>query len=224
MSRTLKLPREALPSIRKLVELGADRLDEIDRRLSGIILLRADDLETLLRGWANDSEPIINEDDAQVVAEALVSFGFLSRDDSAEASFASLTEALRSHGWDQISAWEGLQAPIVRLLASPALRGLAKTIDLQYQHANMLTDAHIVTDVRPVFNIDASKATAAIICQTIRVAYISDGRTRHIAFALTVEDIRKLRDQCDRALRKSEVMAAYLASPMPLKACIAGDS
>lgn len=139
--------------------------------------------------------------------------------------FQEVVESLRVIAkWSDadLASWELLGPAFERLISNETLRGLGKAVRLQYEHTNILTETYLVTDVRPVFDASGTAPQAAIICHTLRVAFTSDGRTKHLAFALDNEDLRNLIQGCERALRKADALRAFLKAPTELPSKVAG--
>jgi hypothetical protein len=226
MPGRLKIPREHQPAFVKLRELGPTVLDELNARIRGVFLHRLD-LERVLRETRAKDAALLDEADVSLLAEVLVNLAMLAGTGRAEALLADLAASLHilPH-WSatDVAAWETIRPSLARLLTNETLLGLGKAIRLQYEHTNILTETRLITDVRPVFDADATKPVAAMICHTLRIAYTADGASKQLAFALDTQDLRSLAKVCERALRKADVLSAYLKEPTALPSRIAGSS
>lgn len=213
----LTIPRDALPGFIALRSVGPDKLADLATKVPPV-LLRPKDFEELVANYAGGAEA--------VVAGTLRSLAMLALNQSAAEVLDEVTRTLTDQArWtvEELHVWKGLQPALARLLESPGLVALAKVIQLQYDHTNILTDTHVITDVRPVFDRDATKPIAAVICHTIRISYHDKGEHRHLALALDTADLERLVRDAKRALQKAEVMNRYLQSPTALPTRIAGN-
>ncbi len=225
MPGRLTIPVEHQAPLKLLRERGAQLLDGLNSAIGGV-LLRRSDLELALRQAKSGESALLVEVDVPLLAELLVNLALLAGMASPRTLLADLAWSLRTgEKWSEaeVASWDALQPSLERLLANEALIALGKTIRLQYEHANILTETRVITDIRPVFSFDATKPIAAVICHTLRIAYTSEADTRHVAFALDTDDLRELVKVCERALTKADALSAYLKQPTALPSRIAGS-
>jgi len=75
---------------------------------------------------------------------------------------------------------------------------------LVYSHQNIFLDAKLITDIRPVFNNEASKVDELVVTHMLTIDY-TDG-TQHntvLTVAMDQDDIAILQGQCERAIKKT---------------------
>jgi hypothetical protein len=78
----------------------------------------------------------------------------------------------------------------------------SKAEQLRLSYQNLLTDARIITDLRPVFDSSAKKIAEFIISHNLLINYFDGTETRRIVFALDTNDVVNLRRICERAQEK----------------------
>jgi hypothetical protein len=80
-----------------------------------------------------------------------------------------------------------------------------KAEKLSYLYENILQDAEIITDVRPIFNTDGTKILEMVITHSLVLSTYSPGiGSRRVHFAMDAVDVLKLRRLCDRATVKAD--------------------
>src|SRR5579884_1810074 len=105
-----------------------------------------------------------------------------------------------------------MEARLLRLLQAPALKVVAKAIGLRSDFANTFFDAKILTDIRPVFDVDPShEPLGAIITHTLKVEY-NRGAGKHEEFyvGLAPDDLKALLETLERARIKGNTLRALL--------------
>ncbi|MGA2060182.1 MAG: hypothetical protein ABSG67_06845 [Thermoguttaceae bacterium] len=89
----------------------------------------------------------------------------------------------------------------------------SKAEQLRLSHQNVLTDARIITDLRPVFNPSAKKIAEFIISHNLLVNYYDGTETRRMVFALDANDVANLRRICERAQEKEHTLKSLKSDP-----------
>jgi hypothetical protein len=101
---------------------------------------------------------------------------------------------------------------IAALLADEALVVASKTIYLKRDYEHTYCRARIVTDIRPVFGEDRTKApTTAIISHLLQLTYHEGQSTKQIHVAMEGDDLSALKLQIERAIEKSQSLKKLLA-------------
>jgi hypothetical protein len=98
-------------------------------------------------------------------------------------------------------------AGITALLQNATVRRYAKAMGLRNEYERIVTDTRILSDIRPVFDDDQEDPSikAAIVNHTLRFTYnAGDGERHETHFALDVDDLKKLKAQIDKALKKDK--------------------
>jgi len=101
-----------------------------------------------------------------------------------------------------------------RLLKAPAVVNFGKADDVITDHARVFSRARILTDIRPVFESDASETpSAAVIVEMLHIDFWNrEGAGGSFYVALDHADLIKLKAVIDRGLRKTETLKNVLRS------------
>ncbi len=204
MTGQLRLTKTQLSDFRAIVELTETQLKELHKRLDNLTPVPMSQKE--IRGVIAEVLPDAPRQVESVTRQALALAGLQYRydiphDELAEVLHASLSGELEP---PQMEAW-GRIAPLFRdILASRAIRTTVKSVELLYDYANLVQSSNVITDLRPVFDDDADHAIGAIVSFTLRLSYQNGNNTHSLSLAMDAEDVRRLQEQCKRALRKAE--------------------
>lgn len=147
----------------------------------------------------------------------------LPPDEAIEAVRLALESS--SSPWEPalLERWCQVEAAFKQLLTAPAVRLVSTTLDLMYEHENLLQSARVVTDIRPVFSEDAAQIEGSVVSHTLRLRYDSTEGDHSISVAMDEADIRELKRQCERALLKAQTAQA-LMEKSEVPTVISGDS
>ena len=125
-----------------------------------------------------------------------------------------------------LDAWRlGDKTLVAALTPDGPLAILYKTRQLTIAHQSVLESAQILTDIRPVFNSDASKILRAVITHMLVVTYrdSDESRTRTAYYALDTGEVQKLKVACERVSKKAATIKDDVSS-LPWSTEIAGES
>ncbi len=91
------------------------------------------------------------------------------------------------------------------------LRTIAKGFDLQGEYQHSYVEAHIATDMRPVFqdDLDAPLA-AALITHMLQLTYVEGNQEKEFFIALTPSNVDQLKSVLGRAEQKSKSLESVL--------------
>jgi hypothetical protein len=145
-----------------------------------------------------------------------------------EEAIEAVRHALESASppWEtaQLDRWRQVEPAFKQLLTAPAVRLVSITLELMYEHENLLQSARVVTDIRPVFSEDASHIEGSVVSHTLRLRYDSTEGDHSISVAMDEADIRELKRQCERALLKAQTARALMTEKSEVPTVISGDS
>lgn len=96
------------------------------------------------------------------------------------------------------------------VIASSLVSLSAKAVDVQFDFEKIFGGGRILTDLRPVFNIDRERVASMILTFSLRVDYAESGGRSSIALALDLQDIEQLRIACEEALTKAKALEKAL--------------
>jgi len=104
------------------------------------------------------------------------------------------------------------EARITTLLSiNGALDVASKVGELLLEYEHLFLSSRIITDIRPVFDSDLNKIPAgALIVHTLKLEYKQGNEEKDFYIALDTNDVKKLREQLDRAEQKAESIKLML--------------
>ncbi len=209
MATRLSLRRDQLDDLKAIRDLGSDALGSLVQHLRGLPepLLKPDDLRDAVKHVFPDQEGVWN-----VLVRQLLSLYHLRR--QARLNAGEVLEGLRygltrveeEQRWsdDEVAAWDKAKPQLEQLLALDKVWVVAKAADLAYEYANLLQDARIITDIRPVFDQDGTAIEAAVVSFTLRLYYDNREGDHSLSVALDENDIRNVINECNRARAKAK--------------------
>jgi hypothetical protein len=96
------------------------------------------------------------------------------------------------------------------LVTDGTLEVMAKVRELLYECQSILLDSIVMTDVRHVYNSEASDIKGALVLHTLGIEYWEGMEPRQIHITLSDTDLEKVILQLQRAQRKTKVSIALL--------------
>jgi len=111
----------------------------------------------------------------------------------------------------QVPEGVALRSRLTGLLQAEPLMLSAKASTLQREHTNVLFDARLVTDIRPVFTDGPEAVPGAMIVHMLKFSYIHDNQSKEFFVALDDEDLMKLQKVISRAEAKSKTLRGIIA-------------
>lgn len=204
----------------ELAQLGNAKLELVRHKLSSCRqkFLKLEQLSGFLADF-------LDESDALRIASTAISLRRIA--DRVEVSvdevFDALTNGLLERGWgkDEIARWNEVSETLRKIVTDPHIELVIKTSDLYYKHQYHLHEMRVVTDIRPVLDENRTSIEAAIIKNTFVIEY-SDGNEedKHLQINLSYEDMKRIRNEFDRALSKTELIQGATEKNMNVPAII----
>lgn len=106
-----------------------------------------------------------------------------------------------------VELWKKAEADILTALSPDnALAILEKSIGLGYSHQNVLVNVRLITDIRPVFNDDATKIVKMVTTNLLMLDYFDGTASKRLHITVDASDVERLKQLCDRAQRKASVV------------------
>ena len=102
-----------------------------------------------------------------------------------------------------------------KIVDSDSICVAAKAIDLSFDFDRILTNARLVTDIRPVLNRDQSQPVGAVLQHGLHLSYFENDRPFEMTIALDDDDLRTLISVCGDALKKSETARIFAEKSVP---------
>lgn len=217
MTRVRLPDQQAKDDLVMLLALKPDQLNAIIASLEASeILLTPDELERKL------AETVDDEGLRSAIAKQSVMLNGIRR----RLGFDG--DEVRKYFDDYVSSEVNSVAPEVfenlqLLLFHPKIDIAAKATDLAFDFANILHTANVITDIRPVFNSEATDINGCVISFTLRIQYAGTSGRQNISIAMDERDVSKLAQACTRALTKAETITGkFDADLMGFRTIITG--
>lgn len=225
MAAPIRLQRTQLADLKLIAGLSADELQAVVDHLRSVERppLHAKQLRQQIAGILPSKPTAV----AAIMRQLLGLHGLIGETRlSVDAVFGGLSTAVQTAKpkWsdNDVQAWRARAPLLQQLLSLDAVRIVAKALDLSYEYANLLRIGRIITDVRPVFTLDAKAIDAAVISHKLFIRYDNIEGLKTFTMTLDEEDLKTLRSECDRALQKAETLATQLTTGTPVRTIIPG--
>jgi hypothetical protein len=189
--------QEAL--IEAICALGTDKLAQLTEALEQApITITPQKIEALIAG-------VTGESDARLVMKFLSGMSNWGRQQRLPTSavIGLLSSSLAAHREDLIPAWTAIKDGVERVLGLKSVLASTKVEDLTYDFDRVWLGGRIITDVRPVYNQERDSIIGGVIVYTLNIDYTTrEGVVKSISLSVDHNDIAKLKDACEEALRK----------------------
>lgn len=221
-SLAIKLTKAQVADLTAICRLGASKLNAVADALRGISTIRRSELRRII-------VEVAGEELAVRVRRVLtgLSFAIRTRDLPPGDLLQAIELALSSEGLkeEDLLLWHECRPILETLVSLPAVVLTTKARDLAEDFERALTNARLLTDIRPVYN-DFDDVVGAEVIQTLRIEYYSraNSNTGTISFALDLEDIKKLQNACARAITKAELATRLLRTQLGEEVIVLGET
>jgi hypothetical protein len=128
--------------------------------------------------------------------------------------------------WDDSkrAKWQEFRPILERMLSSESVVLAAKATDLSFDVERFCVGARIITDMRPVFDLQRNRILGSTLRQTLRLEFVSlDGTVTSISVGLDADDISRLKKECDEAVHKADVTRDMLTKSGLTEIIIPGE-
>lgn len=229
MAGKIRIPKDALPDLVAIREIGRQSLERVHDSLNSIhpLPLRREALQENVANCLDGDFSL-----AERLVRQLLAFYQLVKQrelDSEKDLLDGLREGLNniSPNWsdEELLRWKAIEPSLGLLVTSNAVRTVSKATLLEYDFANLFKSGRIVTDIRPVFNDldgDDMAIDGAVVSHTFRLSYDNSDGDHDLSLAMDKKDILALMQQCERALQKAQ-RAKALVSRNDFPAVICGE-
>jgi hypothetical protein len=223
MGMQLRPTPHQIADLRQIVELGAERLDDVQARLS------AHAPPTLSpQGLIDVVGDVVDEKYAEPLVRQLLSLQGLVRQSGQSAGevLEALGAAIAIKGDESgigLAGWKPVEGCLKSLVEHESIRIAATALDLSYDYANLLQRSKILTEVRPIFNKPADRIEGAVICFTMRLRYSSADGEHDLSIALDEDDVKNLCEQCERATAKAATTRSLMVDSCKLPVVVSGE-
>lgn len=109
---------------------------------------------------------------------------------------------------------ESFERLIKTAVDADALLGAARGLDVVFDRENILSEARILTDIRPVFGdeVEPNLRGAAVISTLSIDYYAGAGGPKKVQLAIDERDLRRLNVAIERALKKGSALRELLST------------
>ncbi|MCR4318524.1 MAG: hypothetical protein NUW37_19450 [Planctomycetes bacterium] len=125
---------------------------------------------------------------------------------------------------EQKEKWRGIEPILTEFFSLDVIRIATSAVELALENANILRASRILTDVRPVFSVDGKIIQAAVVTNSLRLIYTSIDGPHTLCLNLDMEDLKKLKTQCERALTKSETTKVLMSDVAKISTLVTGEN
>jgi hypothetical protein len=211
---SLFIPNSQWGDLREFLEIPLEQLQVLSNEL--LVAKPQQDIEDLAE-IAAEKSGVSPETALTVVNVAMSLNGYLRA--SEKSSQETVDEAgsflsnSKFQNWEgkYASEWEKKKEILVGLISSShAIETMTKTRDILYDFQSIYLDVSVLTDIRQVFNKDATQIEGGLILHTISLDYIENRESKQIHITMSSADIENFISKLQRALKKSEVSTAML--------------
>jgi hypothetical protein len=158
--------------------------------------------------------------DAEAIVTALWNLFDVRRD--LDLAAVDLVAALTAHleisaveEWrtKNLANWKKIASKVEAVVdPDSALALVHKSVRLTYAHQNVLVDAEIITDLRPVFSNDGQSVRGAVVSHQLVVEYHDGVDSKRLHVVMDAKDIEKLLSLCKRAEVKAKAAKSALST------------
>lgn len=218
--RLVKIPDELIIGFDLLVRLDKDQkmtLIELLSDYKGIVDF--DEIKKVICAKIS-----LQDDQGSEISKSILSFlDFLEyriEDNDAgkiEMFVESIRENILADNKEQQLDFEVLKSLFQTLSNNSYLRLWAKAQQLKLDNENSFSNSRIITDIRPVFSVNALEADSFLLIHNLRIDYINSNRDIEAAiFALDINDLLELKKNIERAISKEAYLKEKIKSSMNL--------
>jgi hypothetical protein len=208
----LQVPPQHKDGFLAVRDLTDDEFGAFVAMLDGIAAVDCFPVDDLVR-QAVDSVPRLSKKEAQGIIRALqsVQTGRTIHGDS----LTGFANGIATSDSLKLAPEEAaLLARRIEILANPPAIGVtAKAADVAREHERIFHSARILTDIRPVFDDDASNPpVGAVVTHTLRIDSFTKGSMEDYFVALDTRDLIQLQTIVNRAIEKNRSLNRVLDS------------
>ncbi|MBU6173043.1 MAG: hypothetical protein KGQ60_04530 [Planctomycetes bacterium] len=115
----------------------------------------------------------------------------------------------------QVACVQLVERDFLKLLDSQLFAITSKAAKLAYDFASLLRNARVITDARPVFSNETDAEpdiVGMVVSHVLRLDYENADQQHSLSIVLDQLDVHKLRDACDRAIKKADAIETKMKS------------
>lgn len=199
------IPEEFISGFKELSFLKKDLTDKISDILKKMDI--GDGPETLAKKLSDNKH--LSKLDLSLISLTIFSLISLAQKENIDHLVDDLTQAYSFQKKEvQKDEITNLKNNLITILNSIDKINLTfKAKELQLEHDKIFTDCRVISDVRLIFldKLDESPKQALVI-HNLKVEYQQDEKIKESFFALDLDDLKKLKEQIERAIEKENII------------------
>ncbi len=163
------------------------------------------------------SETELDKERAGGIVSMLMSLYRVIQNTPIDEFVGEVCDAVRTSGKVEAKEvdWSSFKKDLTALLSCDETFGVtAKALDIRNQQAHVYCNARILTDIRPVFKVEAADGPiGAFVTHTLRISTHDEGdfsTIKDFFVSLDADDLKELRRLVDRAVAKEEALKSLL--------------
>ena len=205
MSRYFRIPENRKAALQALSELSDVCVKELFGALAKVPpALYGPQLPAQVAGDVSGAESEVVES----IVDTLLSLypAMIAANKSVDEFVDDIIASVTAPGAKQIdqSRAADLRVNLQKLLKVPSISLGAKATSVLFENERSLVNARVLTDIRPVFELEGSDVGGALIMHTLKLEYFSDGDgIKEFFVSLDSDDIDSLILKLERAKQKS---------------------
>lgn len=210
---TVSIPQKRLESVRLIARLG----DEAVKQLFAAMARQPASL--FLTGAAKNiaaEVSLIPPDDVLEIVDSLLSMypAMISSCKHVGEFAADLANSVSGKKDWTTEDVKQLQVNLETLLRVPSISLGAKATNLLFQNERSLINSRVITDMRPVFELDSDEVGGGIVIHTLKLEYIADQSDDQQSFSVSLDlhDIDQMIENLERAKRKGEKLRTLVSA------------
>lgn len=221
--RPLPISKTRSNELMSLIEVGPAVLQDVRAKLSS-----TDQKFLKLEHLSSFFAKLVSRDNAVAISKIAVSLRRIAdrSENSLDEIMKALVNGLKQAGWSDvdINRWAEVSEPLKRIISEPSIELAIKASDLYYKHIFHMHDLTVTTDIRPVLNEERTAIEAAIVKNHMTIEY-SDGEEHEdiLEIVLSTADMKRIRDEMDRAIKKSELVKGAVEEKLRVSAIVYGS-
>lgn len=163
----------------------------------------------------------VPEQEVRLILDTLISMypAIMSSNRPLNVFVADIVASMRDHVSTGEPAIEDahlsrLQTSLEKLLKVPSISLAAKATNILLENERSLITSRILTDVRPVFDLDTNDIGGGLVIHTLKLEYFASNveATNEFFVCLDSEDIDELIRNLERAKQKAKKLKSLLAA------------
>ena len=212
MANAITVPQRYSRGLAKIKSLSKQQAEDVAKALSKAHTGTRREMLSLVQPALQS----FSREDVTALAETLRSLysARTGMDTPVDQFVPLLVAAVRQSGYEEVHTEDPdelsrLESTLTSLLGVQPLSVMSKARDLQLDFANTFCDAKVITDMRPVFDVDVQRPPVGVVLtHTLKLEYHDvAGKHTEIHIALEKNEIERLMSVLRRAQQKENTLS-----------------